>query len=32
MTQKKNKENYKNVRNKKVNDDKNLLKCSMFKK
>ena len=29
---KKNKENYKNVSNKKVKDDKNLLKCSMFKK
>jgi len=26
----KNKENYQNVRNKKVKDDKNLLKCSMF--
>ena len=29
---KKNKQSYQNVRNKKVKDDKNLLKCSMFKK
>ena len=30
MMQKKNKQNYKSVKNKKISDDDNLIKCSMF--